>query len=142
MTSQFQEKQLRLNTQFSSSTPSQIPLNKQITKLFVSVIATAVYNTHFRTDHPREGDGKSSTQSTQQHAAHMFAVLELIVHGDQSHTKCPQFLCCQSADLPRSEGVPIESRCVHDSITVSPSLCLSMSSCRCSLKSLSGQVPC
>lgn len=64
-------------------------LNKQITKLFVSVIATAVYNTYFWTDHPQEGDSKSSTQSTQQHVAHMSAVLELIAHGDQSHTKCP-----------------------------------------------------
>ena len=55
----------------------------------MSVIATAVYNTYFWTDHPQEEDGKSSTQSTQQRAAHMFAVLELIAHGDQSHTKCP-----------------------------------------------------
>lgn len=62
-------------------------LNKQITKLFVSVIATVVYNTYFWTDHPQEGDGKSSTQSTQQHVAHMSVVLKLIAHGDQSHTE-------------------------------------------------------
>lgn len=52
----------------------------------MAVIATVTYNTNFWTDHPQEGDGMSSTQSTQQHVAHMSAVLELIARRDQSHT--------------------------------------------------------